>query len=112
LRDLKRIGVQLALDDFGTGYSSLSYLKEFPIDALKVDESFVREISDDLRSASIVRAILSMGKSLNQRVIAEGVETAEQFALLRAQGCQEGQGFYFSRPLTAEHFAQLLASAS
>jgi EAL domain-containing protein (putative c-di-GMP-specific phosphodiesterase class I) len=112
LRDLKRIGVQLALDDFGTGYSSLSYLKEFPIDALKVDESFVREISDDLRCASIVRAILSMGKSLNQRVIAEGVETAEQFALLRAQGCQEGQGFYFSRPLTADRFAQLLASAS
>jgi diguanylate cyclase (GGDEF)-like protein len=108
LSRLKELGVQLALDDFGTGYSSLSYLKEFPIDALKVDESFIRGISDDLRGAPIVLAIISMGKSLHHRVIAEGVETAEQLAFLQAQGCVEGQGFYFSRPLAAEQFATLL----
>jgi EAL domain-containing protein (putative c-di-GMP-specific phosphodiesterase class I) len=111
LRGLKDLGVQLALDDFGTGYSSLSYLKEFPIDALKVDESFVRGISDGLRGAPIVLAIISMGKSLHHRVIAEGVETAEQLAFLQAQGCAEGQGFYFSRPLAAEQFAKLLVTS-
>jgi diguanylate cyclase (GGDEF)-like protein/PAS domain S-box-containing protein len=111
LRGLKDLGVQLALDDFGTGYSSLSYLKEFPIDALKVDESFVRGISDDLRGAPIVLAIISMGRSLHHRVIAEGVETAEQFAFLQAQRCSEGQGFYFSRPLAAEQFAKLLVTS-
>ncbi len=101
--------MQLALDDFGTGYSSLSYLKEFPIDALKVDGSFIRGISDDRRGAPIVLAIISMGQSLHHRVIAEGVETAEQLAFLQGQGCREGQGFYFSRPLAAEQFAALLA---
>jgi diguanylate cyclase (GGDEF)-like protein/PAS domain S-box-containing protein len=106
LRKLKDLGLQLALDDFGTGYSSLSYLKEFPIDALKVDESFIRGISDDLQGAPIVLAIISMGKSLHHRVIAEGIETAEQFAFLQAQGCGEGQGFYFSRPLAADQFAE------
>jgi len=112
LRGLKDLGLQLALDDFGTGYSSLSYLKEFPIDALKVDESFIRGISDDLRGAPIVVAIISMGKSLHHRVIAEGVETAEQLAFLQAQGCSEGQGFYFSGPLAAEQFAKLLVQRS
>jgi EAL domain-containing protein (putative c-di-GMP-specific phosphodiesterase class I) len=111
LRGLKDLGLQLALDDFGTGYSSLSYLKEFPIDALKVDQSFVRGISDDLRGAPIVVAIISMGKSLKHRVIAEGVETAEQLAFLQAQRCGEGQGFYFSRPLAAEQFASLLLTS-
>jgi diguanylate cyclase (GGDEF)-like protein/PAS domain S-box-containing protein len=111
LRGLKALGVQLALDDFGTGYSSLSYLNEFPIDALKVDGSFVRGITHDLHGAPIVRAVISMGKSLNQRVIAEGIETAEQLAFLRTQRCGEGQGYYFSRPLAAEQFTKLLASA-
>jgi EAL domain-containing protein (putative c-di-GMP-specific phosphodiesterase class I) len=106
LRKLKDLGLQLALDDFGTGYSSLSYLKDFPIDALKVDESFIRGISDDLQGAPIVLAIISMGKSLHHRVIAEGIETAEQFAFLQAQGCNEGQGFYFNRPLPAHQFAE------
>jgi diguanylate cyclase (GGDEF)-like protein/PAS domain S-box-containing protein len=111
LRGLKALGVQLALDDFGTGYSSLSYLNEFPIDALKIDGSFVRGITNDLQGAPIVCAVISMGKSLNQRVIAEGVETAEQLAFLRAQRCGEGQGYYFSRPLVAEQFTKLLGSA-
>jgi diguanylate cyclase (GGDEF)-like protein len=108
LRELKALGVQLTLDDFGTGYSSLSYLKEFPIDALKIDQSFVQEMTGDLNGAPIVSAIISMGKGLNQRVIAEGIETAEQLAFLRAQHCSEGQGYYFSPPLPAEQFAMLL----
>jgi len=111
LRGLKDLGLQLALD-FGTGYSSLSYLKEFPIDALKVDESFVRGISDGRCGAPIVLAIISLGKSLHHRVIAEGIETAEQLAFLQAQGCGEGQGFYFSRPLAAEQFGKLLVQRS
>lgn len=108
LLGLNTLGVRLALDDFGTGYSSLSYLKEFPIDALKVDESFVRGITGDHNGAAIVRAVITLGRSLNQRVIAEGIETAEQLAFLRAHHCGEGQGFYFNRPLTAEQFAKLL----
>jgi diguanylate cyclase (GGDEF)-like protein/PAS domain S-box-containing protein len=108
LQELKALGLQLALDDFGTGYSSLSHLKEFPIDALKVDESFVRDITRGDQDAPVVRAVISMGKSLNQRVIAEGVETAEQVAFLQAQGCSEGQGYYFSRPLPAKQYARLL----
>jgi diguanylate cyclase (GGDEF)-like protein/PAS domain S-box-containing protein len=111
LLGLKTLGVRLALDDFGTGYSNLSYLKEFPIDALKVDESFVRGITEDLNGAAIVRAVITMGKSLNRRVIAEGIETAEQLAFLQAQHCGEGQGFYFNRPLAAEQFAKLLTPA-
>ncbi len=108
LQGLKAMGVQLALDDFGTGYSSLSYLNEFPIDAIKVDGSFVRGITHSLQAAPIVRAVISLGKTLNQRVIAEGVETAEQVAFLRAQHCGEGQGYYFSRPVAAEDFTKLL----
>jgi EAL domain-containing protein (putative c-di-GMP-specific phosphodiesterase class I) len=111
LLGLKTLGVRLALDDFGTGYSNLSYLREFPIDALKVDESFVRGITEDLNYAAIVCAVITMGKSLNQRVIAEGIETAEQLAFLQAQHCGEGQGFYFNRPLAADQFAKLLTPA-
>jgi diguanylate cyclase (GGDEF)-like protein/PAS domain S-box-containing protein len=108
LRNLKAMGVSLALDDFGTGYSSLSYLRQFPIDALKVDQSFVNEIKPDTDSAIIVSAVISMGKNLKQCVIAEGVETAEQLAFLQAQGCDEAQGYYFSRPVAAAQFAKLL----
>jgi diguanylate cyclase (GGDEF)-like protein/PAS domain S-box-containing protein len=108
LTELKGIGVRLAIDDFGTGYSSLSYLRQFPIDTLKIDQSFVREITAGSRDSTIVTAVISMGKSLKQRVIAEGVETAEQLAFLQAQHCGEGQGYHFSRPVSAEGFVTLL----
>lgn len=111
LQDLKAMGLRLAVDDFGTGYSSLSYLTQFPIDALKVDQSFVRQITNGRDGSPIVTAVISMGKSLRHRVIAEGVETGEQLAFLQAQACEEGQGFHFSRPLSADRFAELLLPA-
>lgn len=108
LQQLKAMGVQLAVDDFGTGYSSLSYLRRFPIDALKIDRSFVREITSNPDDATIVSAVISMGRSLNQRVIAEGVETRAQCAFLQNQQCDQGQGYYFSRPVFPQQFAKLL----
>jgi diguanylate cyclase (GGDEF)-like protein/PAS domain S-box-containing protein len=108
LQELKRMGVHLAVDDFGTGYSSLSYLRQFPIDVLKIDQSFVRQISDDPNDSAIVRAIIDMGKNLKKQVIAEGIETQEQLALLRSWHCAEGQGYLFSRPVPAAQLAQLL----
>jgi diguanylate cyclase (GGDEF)-like protein/PAS domain S-box-containing protein len=110
LQELKRMGVHLAVDDFGTGYSSLSYLRQFPIDVLKIDQSFVHQISDDPNDSAIVRAIIDMGKNLKKRVIAEGIETQEQLAHLQAWHCAEGQGYLFSRPVPAAQFAQLLQS--
>jgi diguanylate cyclase (GGDEF)-like protein/PAS domain S-box-containing protein len=108
LQALKDLGVGLALDDFGTGYSSLSYLKRFSIDTLKIDQSFVRDMTTDADDASIVSAVISMGKSLHMRVVAEGVETREQLAFLQEQSCPEGQGYYFGRPVSAGEFTQLL----
>ncbi len=108
LRQLKAIGVRLAVDDFGTGYSSLSYLTRFPIDALKLDQSFLPDIIAGSDDAIVVSAVVAMGKSLKHRVIAEGVETIEQLAFLQAHGCDEGQGYYFSRPVVAKQFAKLL----
>ncbi len=108
LNNLRARGVQVAIDDFGTGYSSLSYLTKFPIDALKIDQSFVHQITTALGDATVVTAIIGMGRSLKMRVVAEGVETHEQAAFLRAHHCDEAQGFYFSRPLVAEQFARLL----
>ena len=110
MRELRAMGVHLALDDFGTGYSSLSYLQRFPIDTLKIDQSFVRDLISDADDANIVRAVIGMGNSLHMRVIAEGIETRQQLDFLRAQGCPVGQGFYFSRPVPAADFARLLES--
>jgi len=105
---LKDLGVRIAIDDFGTGYSSLSYLKQFPVDVLKIDQSFVKDIGKP-DSDAIVSAIISMGQSLRFKIIAEGIETREQLDLLQALRCEEGQGYYFSRAVTAEAFAALLA---
>ncbi len=110
LEELKDIGVLLALDDFGTGYSSLSHLKRFPIDTLKIDQSFVRDLTVDEDDAGIVTAVIGMGKSLHMRVVAEGVETREQLEILQEHGCPQGQGFYFCRPVPAEEFGHLLES--
>jgi diguanylate cyclase len=96
------------VDDFGTGYSSLSYLRQFPIDVLKIDQSFVHQITSDPDDSTIVSAIINMGKSLKHLVVAEGIETREQRAYLQTQRCAEGQGYLFSRPLTAAQFAHLL----
>jgi diguanylate cyclase (GGDEF)-like protein/PAS domain S-box-containing protein len=108
LRALKARGVQLAVDDFGTGYSSLSYLRKFPIDALKIDQSFVRQITTVPDETTIVTAVISMGRSLNLRVVAEGVETQEELAFLQAHQCDEAQGYYFSKPVIPPQFAKLL----
>lgn len=111
LQELKSMGVQLAIDDFGTGYSSLSYLRQFPIDTLKIDQSFVRDIDTDHDTNTIVSAVIGMCNSLNLRVSAEGVETREQLNFLRAEHCTEGQGFYFSPGVDANAFAALHAEA-
>jgi diguanylate cyclase (GGDEF)-like protein len=104
---LKALGVQLAVDDFGTGYSSLSYLRRFPIDTVKIDQSFMLEISTNGDAATFLCAVIGMGKTLKKRVVAEGVEKREQLSFLATERCNEGQGYYFSPPLVAEHFAQL-----
>jgi EAL domain-containing protein (putative c-di-GMP-specific phosphodiesterase class I) len=108
LKTLRARGVQLAVDDFGTGYSSLSYLRKFPIDALKIDQSFVRQITTTPDETTIVTAVISMGRSLKLRVVAEGVETQEELAFLQAHQCDEAQGYYFSRPMLPQEFAKLL----
>jgi diguanylate cyclase (GGDEF)-like protein/PAS domain S-box-containing protein len=108
LQDLKHLGLKLALDDFGTGYSSLNHLKRFPIDTLKIDRSFVRSITTNADDASIVCAVISMGKNLHMRVVAEGVETKEQLAFLQDRECPFGQGYYFSQPLAGQACTQLL----
>jgi diguanylate cyclase (GGDEF)-like protein/PAS domain S-box-containing protein len=110
LHSLKKIGVHLSIDDFGTGYSSLAYLKRFPIDLLKIDQSFVRDITVDADDAAIATSIISLAHSLRLEVIAEGVETEAQLAYLRRHGCDYMQGYYFSRPIPAEEISVLLAS--
>jgi EAL domain-containing protein (putative c-di-GMP-specific phosphodiesterase class I) len=109
LEMLKRHGLVLKVDDFGTGPSSLSYLQRCPVDVLKIDQSFVQDIEPSVESAPLVRAVIAMGKSLGCRVVAEGVETNDQYAYLRAEHCDEGQGFHFSPPVPAEVFCRMLA---
>jgi diguanylate cyclase (GGDEF)-like protein len=108
LRRFKNMGINISIDDFGTGYSSLSYLKRFPIDTLKIDRSFVRDISVDSDDAAIVQAIASLGKTLKLKIIAEGVETRDQFEYLSAHGCDRMQGYYFSKPIEPAEFLALL----
>jgi EAL domain-containing protein (putative c-di-GMP-specific phosphodiesterase class I) len=105
---LKQLGARLAIDDFGVGYSSLANLKRFPIDTLKVDRSFIRDIPQDAEDKAITRAIIAMGKTLNLTVVAEGVETLEQEMFLREYACDETQGYYFSKPIAGDQFAELL----
>ena len=108
LRNLKGLGVHIAIDDFGTGYSSLSYLRRFPIDVLKIDQSFVNDLMVDADDAAIVMSIISLAHSLRLQVIAEGVENIEQLTFLRAHGCDQMQGYYFSKPINADGFERLL----
>jgi EAL domain-containing protein (putative c-di-GMP-specific phosphodiesterase class I) len=108
LTDIKKLGVRLAIDDFGTGYSSLAQIKNFPIDTLKVDRSFIRNLSQDSENQAITQAIITMGKNLSLTVVAEGVETQEQKDFLRDHVCDEMQGFHFSKPIAPDQFADLL----
>ena len=108
LRGIKALGVRLSIDDFGTGYSSLSYLRRFPIDVLKIDQSFIRGLSSNSQDAQLISAIISLGKSLDLNIVAEGVETIEQLQFLIAHQCEEGQGFLFSKAVAADDFARLL----
>jgi EAL domain-containing protein (putative c-di-GMP-specific phosphodiesterase class I) len=110
LNRIKALGVRLAIDDFGTGYSSLSYLRRFPVDVLKIDQSFIRSLSSDSNDAALVSAIISLGRSLKLTIIAEGVETLQQLDFLKAHQCEEGQGYYFSKAVEPDAFVRYLQS--
>ena len=112
LRRLKSLGVRLAIDDFGTGHSSLNYLKNFALDVLKVDQSFVRGMSENREDAAIVRAVVSLAQALGLEAVAEGVETPEQLARLRELGCEYAQGYYFARPEPSEVITEFLSRTS
>ncbi|MEH2147280.1 putative bifunctional diguanylate cyclase/phosphodiesterase [Nostoc sp.] len=112
LKQLRQLGIWLALDDFGTGYSSLNYLKRFPVNMLKIDQSFVQDVMSNPDSAAVTDAIIALAKSLRLKITAEGVETQEQLDYLKMQGCHEGQGYYFSCPMPAEIIAQMLQKSS
>jgi EAL domain-containing protein (putative c-di-GMP-specific phosphodiesterase class I) len=111
MRKLKEMGVRISIDDFGTGYSSLSYLKRFPIDTVKIDQNFVRDLAQSSNDAAIVTAVISMARALKLGVIAEGVETTEQLDFLKREQCETIQGFLYSRPVPAEEFGAALRSA-
>jgi len=112
LLELKQLGVRISMDDFGTGYSSLGNLRSFPFDKIKIDKSFISDLTTRPESAAIIRAILTLGRSLGMTTTAEGVETRDQLAYLRAEGCMEVQGFYFAKALSNDRFQQLLKSQS
>ncbi|MGO4376005.1 EAL domain-containing protein, partial [Paenibacillus sp. MCAF20] len=111
LLDLTEMGVGISVDDFGTGYSSFHYLKNFPIDRLKIDRSFVRDIQQDPSDAEIVAAIIAMAHNLNIQVIAEGVETEAQMEFLRKHNCDEMQGYFWSPPVSSDNIEQMLAAS-
>jgi EAL domain-containing protein (putative c-di-GMP-specific phosphodiesterase class I) len=111
LQDIKKLGIRLELDDFGTGYSSLSYLKHFPVDGVKIDKSFVEGIGEDTADEALVRMTIDLCHTLGLEVLAEGIETSEQAALLRDMGCELGQGYYFARPLPSAEFTERLHKA-
>jgi EAL domain-containing protein (putative c-di-GMP-specific phosphodiesterase class I) len=104
LKELKKLGIKLSLDDFGTGYSSLSYLNRFPLDSLKIDRSFVKELPASQDAAAIISAILALAKALNLKTIAEGVETGQQKTFMQDASCDAIQGYYFSKPVPVEEF--------
>jgi EAL domain-containing protein (putative c-di-GMP-specific phosphodiesterase class I) len=108
LHELKQLGIVISIDDFGTGYSSLSYLKQFPFDILKIDRSFVCQLAQDTKNAAITTAILQLAHTLNLKVVAEGVETQEELDFLYGHQCDEVQGYWFSPPLSAQAFEELL----
>jgi EAL domain-containing protein (putative c-di-GMP-specific phosphodiesterase class I) len=112
LNELKATGIGLSIDDFGTGYSSLSQLKRFPLDEIKIDRAFIANVTNDRDNAAIAIAIIRMGHSLGLKVVAEGVETVEQLEFLRAQDCDQAQGFLFGRPIPPEEFGALLRTDS
>jgi EAL domain-containing protein (putative c-di-GMP-specific phosphodiesterase class I) len=107
-RELRGMGVRLAIDDFGTGYSSLSYVKQFPVDTLKIDQSFVEGVARDPQDSAIIAAIIGLSRALGLQTIAEGVETADQAAALHALGCDVAQGYHFGRSLPADEASLLL----
>ena len=108
LYQLRELGVMIAMDDFGTGYSSLSYLQSFPFDRIKIDRSFVVDLATRQESRTLVRAVIELGHSLNMRITAEGVETADQLERIADKGCDEAQGFLFGRPMPADDLARML----
>jgi EAL domain-containing protein (putative c-di-GMP-specific phosphodiesterase class I) len=109
LKQIKALKLRIALDDFGTGYSSLSYLTSFPVDVIKIDRSFVMGCITEPKNLIIIKAIIAMGHSMDKRIVAEGIETEEQFSLMKALDCDEGQGYFFKHPVPAADFAEFLA---
>ncbi len=110
LTRLREMGVKVSLDDFGTGYSSLSYLKKLPLDTLKIDQSFVRNVHTSKQATAMVSAIARMGRDLSLHLIAEGVESPDELAVLRREGCDQIQGFYFTKPVPPDALLELLKS--
>ena len=109
LTALKDVGVRIAIDDFGTGYSSLAYLRRFPVDALKIDQSFIKAIAESRAAGELIHTLVSLGKALGLETLAEGIERRDQFDWLQDEGCDSGQGFMFARPLTPEAVTTFLA---